>query len=425
VNTVPQLQADPIIGWRVWGIVPWENVEGRKEPRLTALAGGWPWPPGRATEAVCISTQHHDAPKVKHECGVYALRNEDEARQLAAPTIVEREYAIGRVSLWGRVVEHERGYRAQFAYPYAITVVGRETTARAIRDLYAVDVEHVKPVRPTWPKPEPLPPLPEIGEVTPDECLLAMLGQIAERCLRWPEHPATVAAYDVLEGMVWQRDPDDSDTICPVRAGYDEAIRRVSHTLQRLCKDGFAASGKWRNYDRSIGYRMTPAGLEQLEPPATVDVWTWWPPYRLDPDHKYQRLALPTDAAVAAVLGPPPLFAHEVDELRPQWRVEREAAQAKGRRYYRKWLLRWRAESGHTVRLYFDDDEVYRALVKAVKLNAGEPVLAAKVMDELAPGKWTLAEVARMSRSLVQLRTVGKVDRADTVGRKRWTVVEA
>jgi hypothetical protein len=27
-------------------------------------------------------------------------------------------YAVGRVSLWGRVVEHERGYRATRAYPF-------------------------------------------------------------------------------------------------------------------------------------------------------------------------------------------------------------------------------------------------------------------------------------------------------------------
>lgn len=51
-------------------------------------------------------------------------------------------YAFGRVSLWGRVIEHESGWRAQYAYPYALTLETLdEDAALVIRREYAVDVE--------------------------------------------------------------------------------------------------------------------------------------------------------------------------------------------------------------------------------------------------------------------------------------------
>ena len=64
----------------------------------------------------------------------------------------------GRISLWGRVVEHEQGFRAEFGYPSQIVVPrnfralvvrgdGRTTrriepreAASRLRDLYRVEV---------------------------------------------------------------------------------------------------------------------------------------------------------------------------------------------------------------------------------------------------------------------------------------------
>ena len=49
--------------------------------------------------------------------------------------------AIGRVSLWGRVLARENGFRAQYAYPYELFLIGGEDVlARELRRLYAVDV---------------------------------------------------------------------------------------------------------------------------------------------------------------------------------------------------------------------------------------------------------------------------------------------
>jgi hypothetical protein len=55
-------------------------------------------------------------------------------------------WAIGRVALWGRVIEHEKGWRAQYAYPYALHVESEdEAVALAVRRVYAVDVEWAGP----------------------------------------------------------------------------------------------------------------------------------------------------------------------------------------------------------------------------------------------------------------------------------------
>jgi len=49
--------------------------------------------------------------------------------------------ALGRVSLWGRVIETERGFRAERAYPYDLLLLGgTEQLARRLRSRYAVDV---------------------------------------------------------------------------------------------------------------------------------------------------------------------------------------------------------------------------------------------------------------------------------------------
>jgi len=52
-----------------------------------------------------------------------------------------RPLAIGRVSLWGRVVENVDGWRAEYAYPYELAVRrGDEATLAALRRAYLVDV---------------------------------------------------------------------------------------------------------------------------------------------------------------------------------------------------------------------------------------------------------------------------------------------
>jgi hypothetical protein len=52
-----------------------------------------------------------------------------------------RPVALGRVSLWGRVFVRDNSFRAHYAYPYSLVVIGGgERVAAELRALYAVEV---------------------------------------------------------------------------------------------------------------------------------------------------------------------------------------------------------------------------------------------------------------------------------------------
>jgi hypothetical protein len=114
----------PMIGHRVW---EWDGS------RLISLNGEL-WPSGRALEAVCGASlmralgfekffkenelRRHPAPQVDCLCGIYAAKN---AEQLAG--LGFRLYGIrGEVHLWGTIIEHSLGWRAQFAYPKGLVL---------------------------------------------------------------------------------------------------------------------------------------------------------------------------------------------------------------------------------------------------------------------------------------------------------------
>jgi hypothetical protein len=115
---------EPITGWRFWNL-----SEERMGPRLQpAGAGVDAWQPRRRVEARCgvpallrVGRNRHSAPDVRCRCGIHASRSLEviePSRPAWPPTPV-----VGTVALWGRIVEHERGWRAQFAYPARLRLV--------------------------------------------------------------------------------------------------------------------------------------------------------------------------------------------------------------------------------------------------------------------------------------------------------------
>jgi hypothetical protein len=137
-----ELYVEPIRGWRVWKVA---------NGRLYSTVFGTLWPERARLEARCGLGGRsspgglrgvHEAPSRGCDCGIYALKSHADAlylaRQIAEPVLV----AVGRVSLWGRVVETERGYRAEYAYIYDLSLLGgSDVEAAEIRNRYAVDVE--------------------------------------------------------------------------------------------------------------------------------------------------------------------------------------------------------------------------------------------------------------------------------------------
>jgi hypothetical protein len=117
--------SEAIVGWRTWDLA----AEDGLGPLLLPVGSGVDaWPHREALRARCgatpilsrFRTPHH-APDPRCRCGIYAARSLDafdRPRPAWPPPPV-----VGTVSLWGRVVEHERGWRAAAAYPSRLRLV--------------------------------------------------------------------------------------------------------------------------------------------------------------------------------------------------------------------------------------------------------------------------------------------------------------
>lgn len=124
---------EAITAWRVWDVFP--------NGLLAGQASKEPWPPYAPMRAVCagINTQggarDHlskdgrllPSPVLNCDCGIHALQTEAQAlaRVLGEdgglPTWPlyghGSKMVWGTVKLWGRIIIHESGYRAEYAYP--------------------------------------------------------------------------------------------------------------------------------------------------------------------------------------------------------------------------------------------------------------------------------------------------------------------
>ena len=117
---------EPVVGWRVW------RIEYRRGgARLTSPMIRTKWPCLQPLEARCAAFRSfwpgrrtHDVPDVDCQCGIHAASLEAFEEEFVVTTRGEKpRLAIGRVALWGRVVEGERGWRGEFAYPDRVFVV--------------------------------------------------------------------------------------------------------------------------------------------------------------------------------------------------------------------------------------------------------------------------------------------------------------
>lgn len=110
------LDLEPVLGWRAW------RLERRPEGlRLISLTRDDAWPAQEALEARCHRTSHGKVPVSACTCGIYATR---EPEDLARAGIMTYGVAVvGAIAMWGRVIEHEAGARAQKAYPARLRLV--------------------------------------------------------------------------------------------------------------------------------------------------------------------------------------------------------------------------------------------------------------------------------------------------------------
>lgn len=125
-----------ITAWRAWSVV---NEGGY---RLKALGAEHIWQPKAPVEAACIySSASHPAPQSACTCGVWAFKELNSLVAAIGGTYGEIK-VLGQVSLWGRVVETENGYRAEKAYPSELWLL--DSSLEELGLIYDVPVRTIK-----------------------------------------------------------------------------------------------------------------------------------------------------------------------------------------------------------------------------------------------------------------------------------------
>jgi len=116
---------EPVRGWRAWVIGTCGEQRTGPVPAFALRAVSWPqepWPARRPTIASC--RRGHAAPDPACQCGLHAFREAAEVRTVFIPDILfAPATVVGPVAGWGTVALHERGWRAQYAYPEALALV--------------------------------------------------------------------------------------------------------------------------------------------------------------------------------------------------------------------------------------------------------------------------------------------------------------
>ncbi|KKR46727.1 MAG: hypothetical protein UU22_C0013G0007 [Parcubacteria group bacterium GW2011_GWA2_40_8] len=171
---------EPIIAWRMWQAVAVLNLFSDDIVyRLRAVSKHTEWKPRITLKADCFAlvsslakssnrqvSVHligfkHQVPDIYCRCGIYALRTKeklfnyftgmkmDPAKPWTVVSANERGIlpdrimgctVFGQVSLWGEIIEGEDGYRAEYAYPYDLTVLADDRRiADSLREQYQVD----------------------------------------------------------------------------------------------------------------------------------------------------------------------------------------------------------------------------------------------------------------------------------------------
>lgn len=146
---------EAITAYRAWGV--WDNglLTGQAHPEV--------WPPYQTLQARCShigkssSAGAHirdgvflDAPIQLCSCGIYSLKDREAAECRTAMVMHfslmdGRPQVWGKIRIWGRVIEHEAGYRSEFAYPEEIYCSVSLELADTISVLYGIPVHYQKP----------------------------------------------------------------------------------------------------------------------------------------------------------------------------------------------------------------------------------------------------------------------------------------
>lgn len=178
---------EPLVGWRKWTVVVSQGIIVDIDKDRALIAGPVPvhegtpritsahdtiWHPFQALEAAhkweklaelpptcpgspCDGHVPHSHPK----CGIYGFKDARKLRDewadyyaqmdmyramsamIGANAFLDHIEVIGKVALWGRIAEHEHGYRAQFAYPLSFVYCTEPKLLHKLGTQYGVPIE--------------------------------------------------------------------------------------------------------------------------------------------------------------------------------------------------------------------------------------------------------------------------------------------
>lgn len=151
VDRIPDL-VQVITAYRAWRA---ESVNC--QVRLFALGQDVIWEPRQKAEAECIQwtfwrklglspnkarPREHEAPDANCGCGIWGFKSFENLRLALGRSY--KPSVIGKVSLWGRVIETENGFRAQYAYPQKLWACSNGWSAEELGLVYGVPVKTVQ-----------------------------------------------------------------------------------------------------------------------------------------------------------------------------------------------------------------------------------------------------------------------------------------
>jgi hypothetical protein len=163
---------EPIVGWRMW-ILPIPGMMAQKGYRSRFLLhslNNEVWWPRKPLRAACNGSlrqfgRHGVAPEWSCDCGIYAVKGIEQIlssvlfsigpvlgiEQILSSVLFSIGPVLGEVSLWGKIVVHDQGYRAQYAYPKRLWVPARmPDNLTSLLEVYGVPVGSTEDTEFRW-----------------------------------------------------------------------------------------------------------------------------------------------------------------------------------------------------------------------------------------------------------------------------------
>jgi hypothetical protein len=122
-----ETSTEPIVDWRCWYLP--KSLTPETVPHLQSVVTAAQWQHGKAFTSLDVDRNGIHAFKLRTDAARYIEPNEGNRDRF----LYRRVY--GSVYLWGKVIECEFGYRAEFAYPKSLLVERVIRPGMAERDL--------------------------------------------------------------------------------------------------------------------------------------------------------------------------------------------------------------------------------------------------------------------------------------------------